>query len=147
MTLPVGPTFRFSSPSAACPGPVVLSLPGAPSVRHPSSRPVWEWQMTIIGILMWMMQCSQSHAWGVCSRMALGGDDDWQSNKILMFLNNHVYICGVDVGNVSEPILMNLFIFSICANHLKYSIPLCVQGVLNLCLCQHFCIGCKAMVT
>ena len=43
-------------------------------------------------------------------------------------------VTGVDVGNVSEPIHMDLFIFSMGAKHVTYSMPLCVQGVLNLCL-------------
>ena len=92
--------------------------------------------MTIIGILMWMMQCSQSHAWGVCLRMTLGVDDEWPGNRTKFDVSQYHYvnICGVDVGKVSETIHMDLFIFSMNAKYVKYSMPLCVQGVLNSCL-------------
>ena len=91
---------------------------------------VWELQMTIIGILMWMMQCSQSHAWGVCSRMALGGDDEWQSNKINVSEYHHVNNYN-SYGFIFSAWVQN--ILNILCHFVFREYWICVCG-----LCQHF---------
>ena len=46
---------------------------------------------------------------------------------------HHVNSYGVNVGNVSEAIHMDLYFQHGC-KYVKYLMPLCVQGVLILCL-------------
>ena len=46
---------------------------------------------------------------------------------------HHVNSYGVNVGNVSEAIHMDLYFQHGC-KYVKYLLPLCVQGVLILCL-------------
>ena len=61
---------------------------------------------------------SQSHAWAftVCSRMAFGGDDRWQSNQILMFLNIIMSTVMVLMLGTYQRQFIWIYIFSMGAN-------------------------------
>ena len=54
-------------------------------------------------------------------------------NRTKFYEYHHVNSYGVNVGNVSEAIHMDLYFQHGC-KYVKYLLPLCVQGVLILCL-------------
>ena len=69
-------------------------------------------------------------AFTVCSRMAFDGDDRWQSNQILMFLNIIMSTVMVLLLGTYQRQLICIYIFSMGANMSN----IWCQGVLILCL-------------
>ena len=85
----------------------------------------------------------------LCSRVAFGGDDRWQSNQTLMFLNIIMSTVMVLMLGMYQRQFIWIYIFSMGANmsniwcHFVFrEYWFCVCG-----LCQHFCVGCKAIFT